>query len=261
MQKAINKVFDKLNKLPVWVGYVCVIVASVVATVPSAVTLDVYLNEYAKELSSVIGVDFSFLVTDWHKAGYALLGGVISWGIFELIASLVFGWLARMRFFLKDKPAFMKTARYCYAVYELIIGLASLPSIWYAEAYSYYINVLVFIMITTSFTFGYLYIKDRCLNPKYISNAYNSLFMLHFIYYGALSVINIVYDLVDTETAVEYIISDAALLVAVIAGCLILYFTVYKPLQEEQRENRKRIVTRIDNDNNGPDEIFRGYGM
>lgn len=261
MQKAINKVFDKLNKLPVWVGCVSVVAASVVATIPDSLVLDVVLNEYAKELSAMMDFEFSFLVTGWHKAGFALLGGVVGWGIFELIASLVFGWLARMRFFYKDKTTFMKTSRYCYAVYKLIVGLASLTEIWNMTACAYYINIVEFIVKTAIFTFGCLYIKDMCINPKFISNAYNSLFMLHFIYYGALSVINIVYDIVDTTTATGIIISDAVLLLVVIAGGFTLYYTVYKKLQEEQIENRKRIMTRVTEADTGSDEIFRGYGM
>ncbi len=259
--KTINKVLDKLNKLPVWVGYVTVIVVSVVAAIPSVMVSEVYFNAYAKEISAILGQSISIVVYDWQKALLAFGSGFVAWGVLEFIIWVVLSWMQRSRRIVRDVKSFKSTARYCYTIYELIVGLGSLTSIWNTLACNYYIGILEFIVKTVIFTLGYLYVKDRCLDPNFVFNAYNGLFMVHFIYYGAYSTLNVVSDIIDTSTEVGVIVSDAVMLAVVIAGCIALYFTVYKKLQEEQKENRKRILPPDFDQGNGPDEIFRGYGM
>ena len=256
----IEKIFEKINRIPAWVGYVVVLVGCLVSAIPSVLNTEPLLAEFNSILQSA--GDFQYQATATPGFKY-LVGGIVfvgNWLVMELVAQFVFSWAVSSRYTNRGKKYFLNSVRYGYGLIRLVYGLYSLVSVWAPSVFYYSADVVLFVLRTLVFTIVFWGIRKECLNDKFVFHCYNRLYFIYFVYNGASWLLELFTTVLSKEIDVGFAIYSGVM-VAVVAICaLVLYFTVYKKLKKEQEDARKIIIL-PPTSGGGDNEIFRGYGL
>lgn len=256
----IEKIFEKLNKLPNWLGFVAVIVGCLVSAIPSVLNTEPLLAEFNSILQSA--GDFQYQATATPGFKY-LVGGLVfvgEWLIMELVGQFVFSWAVSSRYTNRGKKYFLNSLRYSYGVIRLIYGLYSLLSVWAPNVFYYSADAVLFVVRTLVITLLYWGIRKECLNDKFVFNCYNRLYFIYFVYNGATWLLELFTNILSGQIDVGYAIYSAVMVVIVALCALAIYFTIYKKLKKEQEDARKIIIL-PPTSGGGDSEIFRGYGL
>ena len=257
----IEKIFEKLNKIPSWVAVIAVLLGCLVSAVPSVLNTEPLIAEINSILQSTGEIQYQATATP----GFKYLVGVVvfagNWLIFEVVAQLLFSWAVSSRYTNRGKKYFLTSARYAYGVIRLIYGLYSLLSVFAPTVFYYSADVVIFIVRTAVITALYLGIRKECLNDKFVFNCYNRLYFIYFVYNGAIWLLELFTGVLAEQIDVGAVIYSAVMVALVGGVALALYFTVYKKLKKEQEEARKMIILPPINNGGDDSEIFRGYGL
>ena len=256
----IEKIFERLNKLPAWIGYVAVLVGCVVSAIPTILNTDPLLAEFNSILQEAGEFQYKLNATPGFKYLVGAFMFIIIWAIMELVGQFIFSWAVSSRYTNRGKKYFLNSLRYAYGLIRLVYGLYSLLSVWVPNVFLYSADAVLFIVRTAVITLLYMGIRKECLNDKDVFNCYSRLYFIYFIYNGATWLLNFF----TTVLSAPIIVADAiysAVMVAIIAiSALALYFTIYKKLKKEQEEARKIIIL-PPTSSGGDSEIFKGYGL
>ena len=256
----IEKIFEKLNKIPAWIGYVVVALGCLVSAIPSVLNTEPMLAQFNSIIQSTGELEYQLKATPGFKY---LVGGITfvgTWVIFEIVCQFIFSWTVTSRYTNRGKKYFLNSARYCYGIIRLVFGLYSLLSVWAPNAYFYSSDVVLFILRTTIISVLFWGIRKECLNDKFVFLCYNRLYIIYFIYNGATWLLELFTTVLSQEIDVAYAIYSGAMVAVVALTAVALYFTLYKKLKKEQEDARK-IINLPPINNGGDNEIFRGYGL
>ncbi|MBQ8178087.1 MAG: hypothetical protein IJ033_02730 [Clostridia bacterium] len=259
----LEKIFQKLNKIPSWVSIIALAIGCIVQGIPTILNFDVFMQEITTYIQGLSTSPVQVSATPGFKYLMAAIVIVINYFIIEGVAHLVYGWAVRYRYTNRGKKYYITSVRYGMAVVELVYGLYSLLSVWAPSVFYYSSDAVLFVLRTAVITFVYLGIKNECVNDKFVFSLYNRLFTIYFIYNGAIWLFDLFSVLLTSPIDVAYAIYAAVVLVIVALSAGLLYFTIYKKLKKEQEEARKIIILPPTSGMGGGNdsEIFRGYGL
>ncbi len=272
MLKGLQKIYEKLGKLPTWSGMLAVIASCIVASIPTMLQFDsIWAELWEVYAEAVPGFDPANL-PGYYKYVIAILSAVVSWGIIELIIYIVTTLVLQGRARNFNRNMYYNAVRYTIAAEKLIVGLYSLTAVYAPQVYVYSYSWLDFILLTTLFTFCFLGIKERYINDNYVFDIYSRLYAIWFIYSGILSVLEFMMIILDPAAKVSDIVSSSVMMGLVGIAALILYLTLFKKLKKEQTENRRNFTPpppppppfgqgTSGGSKDDDDEIFKGYGL
>ena len=259
----LEKIFQKLNKIPSWVSIIALAIGCIVQGIPSILNFDVFMQEITSYIQSVATSPVQVSATPGFKYLIAAISIVINYFIIEGVAHLVFSWAMRNRFTNRGKKYYITSVRYGMAVVELVYGLYSLLAVWVPNVFYYSADIVLFLLRTGIITIVYWAIRKECINDKFVFALYNRLYTVYFIYNGAIWLFELFSVLLTSPIDIPYMIYSIAVLAVVGGSAVLLYFTIYKKLKKEQEEARKIIILPPTSSMGGGNdsEIFRGYGL
>lgn len=254
----IEKLFEKINKIPIWVGYVAVLVGCLVSAIPSVLNTDAVIQE----INALLQTTGEFKLT--ATPGFKYLVGVVifigNWLVMEVVAQIVFSWAVSSRYTNRGKKYFLNSLRYGYGLLMLLYGLYSLLSVFAPNVFIYSADAVLFVLRTLIITIVFVGIRKECLNDKFVYNCYSKLYFVYFVYNGATWLLELFTGALSAEIDVPFVIYSAVMVAVVGLSALALYFTVFKMLKKEQEEARKIIIL-PPTQGGGDSEIFKGYGL
>lgn len=260
----LEKLFQKLNKIPSWVSIVVLAVGCIVANVPNLLTFDSFVSVMIESIKEIYTSPVAVTVTPAFKWVTIIFMVIILYFIIELVAQGVFSWAVRSRYTNRGKKYYLVSVRYGMGLVQIVYGLYSLLSVYAPDVYFYSAEIVLFLLRTAVITMVYYGIRKECINDKFVFSLYNRLYTMYFIYHGAFNLLNLFTALLSSPIVVGDAISFAVSLAVVALVALALYFTLYKKLKKEQEEARKSFVLPQMPGNGSDDndhEIFSGYGM
>lgn len=255
----IEKIFNKLNKIPSWVGWTALFVSSMILALPTMLSFDTFLQKLNEYFLDALQQPFKVNVAPQFKYFVGAMEAIISCLIIEAVSQIVYGWAFRNRYTNRGKKFYLNSVRYSMAAVQTVYGLYSLIAVWAPSVFSYSGEAVLFVLRTAVITAMFMGIRKECVNDKFVFLVYNRLYCIYFIYNGALWLLNFFTSLLATEIKVGSVIFDAVMVIIIAASAAALYFTVYKKLKKEQEEARQTII--LPPTSGGDSEIFRGYGM
>ncbi len=261
----LEKLFQKLNKIPSWVSIVALVIGCVVVNVPNLLTFDSFVDVMIESIKQVYTTPVAVTITPAFKWVTVAFMVVISYLVVELVARGVFGWAVRNRYTNRGKNFYLVSVRYAMAIVQTIYGLYSLLAVYAPNVYYYSGEMVLFLVRTAVITFVYYGIRKECVNDKFVFSLYNRLFTMYFIYNGAFNLLNLFTTLLTAPISIGDAVYSAVSIVIIAGVVALLYFTIYKKLKKEQEDARKTFVlphmTGMGSDDSNDHEIFRGYGM
>ncbi|MBO7178280.1 MAG: hypothetical protein J6V69_04195 [Clostridia bacterium] len=257
----IEKIFEKLNKIPSWIAVVVVVLGCLVSAIPSVLNTEPLVAELNAILQSTGDIQYQATATPGFKYLVGVIVFIGNWVVFEVVAQFVFSWAVSSRYTNRGKKHFLTSARYTYGIIRLVYGLYSLLSVYAPSVFFYSADAVIFVLRTALITALYWGIRKECLNDKFVFNCYNRLFFIYFVYSGATWLLELFTTVLAEKIDVGLAIYAAVMVVIVGISALVLYFTIYKKLKKEQEEARKMIILPPINNGGGDSEIFRGYGL
>lgn len=256
----IEKIFEKLNKIPAWVGYVVLIVGCCISAVPTILGTDTLINELNEIIQSTGQLQYQISATPGFKWVMGVVTAIVNWLVVELVGQFIFSWAVSSRYTNRGKKYYLNSLRYSYAVIRVVYGLYSLLSVWAPNVFAYSAEAVLFVIRTVVITITFYGIRKECLNDKFVYNCYSRLYFIYFVYNGASWLLQLFTTVLSSPIDVAFSIYSAVMIVVVGLSALALYLIMFKKLKKEQEEARKIIIL-PPTSGGGDSEIFKGYGL
>lgn len=263
--KLIQKMFDKLQKVPSFVWVLTVFGSCLFATMYS---FSNSLNEFFLLLNDAIESGELQLQgtidTEAFKWISFVVNGLVGLGLFELIVNLIYRSMAMRMQVKRDQRRFMTVTRVYYTLANIVVGLIHLIDFAVPVFYYYAALALQFAVYSGAYLAMYVTLKDTTINPLYAASAFRNLARFYLILFGVLGVFDLILALTDASVGLHYRIA-AGLRIAVVAGYAVASYFLYRKWKTDEDNARTQFVdtarTRVSPDSPPDDEIFRGYGF
>lgn len=266
LEKSVN-VFKKLDKVPVFVWCLAVIVSAFFANMYTLfrVISPSYLQGLLEDSVIMSGSALTSGALDATPVWILIVIStpLLVWGIFELIISLVYRNLYIRRQINANVKFYRLVLRISYSVANVLIGLFSL--IYFAvEPDISGIGSLIFdisVMLAV-FTYAYGVLSWSVISPNAVAKAYLRIMSFFCIMFSIISVYDVViYAAQLTDELVLDFIGCCVHLAIIVAYALVGKFVIYKKLLKRQESYVEVKIVTPSNTPEPPDEVFKGFGL
>lgn len=255
----LKKIRDGFNKIPQILIYFLVIIICAYATIPSLFMVNEYLDIFGMDLAEMLENPLFRWVSFF-------MGAVFSWGIIEIIISIIHNMSIKRQFLVQGQSAsFKNSIRLGYIVTQLIIGSYNMLSFIPDEVVRLHFLVATdtvsLIVNCIVFTFVYLVLKKDVIRGDKVFTVFYMLFNVYTIFQAVSKVFQFGSAFFSSEVAtMADKVYSAINLFLVIVACGLLYVFVYKKARQEQIKFIAEREVTIEIKYPG-DDIFKGYDL
>lgn len=254
------KFFDKLKKVPSFVWVILIAASYLFSRFYEAQTGFPASYNLMRDLFSSYGFDIADINTKTLRIYSYTSLAIIGAAVFEIILYLIYRSMLMRRQVSGAGGLFKTVVRVTYIAANIIIGLFSLLYYLVPKMYIFGSLLFNFSVYTTVFVLDYLILSYGVINPRTLASGFMRLYTLYFILLGVFSLFSLVLSIGAEEVSRLDIIAYALKLALVISAAAVIYFTVYKKLQEREKESV--IIESSDGPKPPPsDEIYKGFGF